>query len=92
MYTLPQVGLADASSFVEDNSHPRLWRLLAESALDKLDLQTAERAFVKCADYQGVQLVKRLAQYSDKNKQRAEVAPTLPLFFFFFSTFKPRVE
>ena len=25
---------------------------------------------------QGVQLVKRLAQYSDKNKQRAEVAPT----------------
>ena len=31
-----QVGLADASSFVEDNSHPRLWRLLAESALDKL--------------------------------------------------------
>mmetsp|Transcript_68370 Transcript_68370/g.163192 ORF Transcript_68370/g.163192 Transcript_68370/m.163192 type:complete len:1174 (+) Transcript_68370:203-3724(+) len=71
---LAQVGLADASSFVEDNSHPRLWRLLAESALDKLDLQTAERAFVKCADYQGVQLVKRLAQYSDKSKQRAEVA------------------
>ncbi len=54
------MGIADASVFIEDNSHPRLWNLLAEAALEKLDFATAERAFVKTGDYNGVQLVKRL--------------------------------
>ena len=57
---MAQVGIADASVFIEDNSHPRLWNLLAEAALEKLDFATAERAFVKTGDYNGVQLVKRL--------------------------------
>lgn len=68
-----KVGIADATQFVEDNPHPRLWSLLSEAALEKLDLMTAEKAFVKCGDYQGVQLVKRLAQYGDKQKQKAEI-------------------
>ena len=69
-----QVGIADASVFIEDNSHPRLWSLLAEAALEKLDFATAERAFVHTGDYNGVQLVKRLNHLGDKSKQRAEVA------------------
>ena len=35
-------------------------RLLAESALEKLDLEVAEKAFVRCQDYQGIQFVKKL--------------------------------
>lgn len=35
-------------------------RLLAESALGKLELEVAEKAFVKSKDYPGIQLVKRL--------------------------------
>lgn len=50
----------DAYTFIEDNSHPRLWRILAESALERLDFVMAEKAFVKCSDYQGIQFVKRL--------------------------------
>mmetsp|Transcript_1346 Transcript_1346/g.3417 ORF Transcript_1346/g.3417 Transcript_1346/m.3417 type:complete len:1179 (-) Transcript_1346:299-3835(-) len=68
-----KVGLADASQFVEENAHPRLWGLLSEAALERLELMTAEKAFVKTGDYQGIQLVKRLSQYGDKKKQRAEV-------------------
>lgn len=35
-------------------------RLLAESALEKLDLEVAEKAFVRCQDYQGIKFVKKL--------------------------------
>jgi hypothetical protein len=64
---------ADAQAFIADNPHKRLWQLLAEHALQNLELAVAEKAFVHCADYQGVQLVKRLAQLGDKAKQQAEV-------------------
>lgn len=59
---LATVGIKDALQFIEDNPHPRLWRILAEAALDKLDFNVAERAFVKCQDFHAIQLVKRLRQ------------------------------
>lgn len=34
-HLLEKVGAKEAYQFVEENSHPRLWRLLAESALQK---------------------------------------------------------
>ena len=67
-------SLRDCLSFVERNAHPRLWRLLAEASLGKLDLPMAERAFVAAGDYPGIQFVKRLQLLQDKAKQRAEVA------------------
>lgn len=48
---LAKNGLLDSMQFIEENAHPRLWRLLAETALEKLDLVTAEKAFVACSDY-----------------------------------------
>lgn len=35
-------------------------RLLSESSLNKLDLKSAEIAFVKCKDYYGIEFVKKL--------------------------------
>ena len=51
-----------------------LRRLLAESALEQLQLEMAERAFVRSQDYQGIQLVKRLHKLDSENKQAAEIA------------------
>jgi WD repeat-containing protein 35 len=51
---LTTVSLKDAIDFVEKNPHRRLWKLIAEHALDKLNFQIAERAFVKNEDYYGV--------------------------------------
>lgn len=34
-HLLEKVGTKEAYQFVEENSHPRLWRLLAESALQQ---------------------------------------------------------
>lgn len=47
---------------------PRLWRLLAEQALESLDLAMAEKAFVMCEKdaYHGVKLVKHLSTISDR--------------------------
>ncbi|KAM8834110.1 WD repeat-containing protein 35 [Synchiropus picturatus] len=71
---IEKVGIADASQFIEDNPHPRLWRLLAEAALQKLDLKTAEQAFVRCKDYQGIEFVKRLGNLHNEPMKQAEVA------------------
>ena len=38
-------SLAEASAFIEENPNPRLWRLLAEVALQKLDFVTADKVF-----------------------------------------------
>ena len=71
---LEKVGIKDSMTFIEENPHPRLWRLLAEAAVEGLDLATAETAYVRCKDYPGIQFVKRLANITNKNVQRAEVA------------------
>lgn len=71
---IEKVGIEDASQFIEDNPHPRLWRLLAEAALQKLDLKTAEQAFVHCKDYQGIEFVKRLGNLQSEAMKQAEVA------------------
>jgi WD repeat-containing protein 35 len=71
---LTTVSLKDAVDFVEKNPHKRLWKLIAESALDKLNFNIAERAFVKNEDYFGVQFVTRLQSYDEKHKQKAEIA------------------
>eukprot|EP00397_Hematodinium_sp_SG-2012_P004975 GEMP01004991.1.p1 GENE.GEMP01004991.1~~GEMP01004991.1.p1 ORF type:complete len:1182 (+),score=262.89 GEMP01004991.1:170-3715(+) len=67
-------NLEDAYNYVDQNPHPRLWRLLAESALDHVNLGAAEKAFVKYDDYVGIQFIKRLKMLDDKVKQKAEVA------------------
>ncbi|XP_048791015.1 WD repeat-containing protein 35 isoform X2 [Lagopus muta] len=71
---IEEVGIEESSQFIEDNPHPRLWRLLAEAALQKLDLQTAEQAFVRCKDYQGIRFVKRLGNLQSESMKQAEVA------------------
>lgn len=55
---LEKVGLKDALAFIEENPHPRLWRLLAEASINALDLTTAEAAYVRSKDYQGIQFTK----------------------------------
>ncbi|XP_074656125.1 WD repeat-containing protein 35-like isoform X2 [Tubulanus polymorphus] len=70
---LEKVGIEDAQQFIEDNPHPRLWRLLAENALDSLNLKVAEQAFVRCKDYQGIEFVKRLGNIQNETMKQAEV-------------------
>lgn len=43
-------GADAAVAFATDNSHPRLWRLIAEHALQAKDWALAERGFVHCSD------------------------------------------
>ncbi|XP_062523267.1 WD repeat-containing protein 35-like, partial [Corticium candelabrum] len=71
---LQKVSIQDACEFIEDNPHPRLWRLLAETALERLELDIADKAFVRCQDYQGIQFIKRLKRLDSETKQQAEVA------------------
>lgn len=71
---LEKVGLTESQKFIEANTHPRLWRLLAEASLEKLDLKTAETAFAKSKDYQGIEFVKRLANLQSESLRQAEVA------------------
>lgn len=73
-------SLKDAVSFVRDKAHPRLWRLLAETALEQLELPVAEAAYVALSDYGGLQFVKKLRLLREASKQKAEVAAYLRRF------------
>ncbi|KAL0027242.1 hypothetical protein WJX77_006308 [Trebouxia sp. C0004] len=77
---LNTVSIADTMQFIEQNPHPRLWRALAEHALKARNYDTAEKSFVRCADYQGIQVVKQLRRMDTALKQDAEIALYLKQF------------
>ena len=69
-----KVNPKEAYAYIEQNPHPRLWRLFIEKSFDDLDFISAEKALIKCEDYQGLQLVKKLQlNIDDKSKQKAEI-------------------
>nr|CAD7408133.1 unnamed protein product [Timema cristinae] len=73
---LVKVGISEATAFVEEHFHPRLWylkRLLAEAALQNLDLEAAEASYVRCSDYSGIQFIKRLYNIESDVLKRAEI-------------------
>ena len=69
------------------NVHHPPRRLLAECALEQLQLEMSERAFVRCQDYQGIQLVKRLHKLDSESKQSAEIAAYQVIFYCHFNQF-----
>lgn len=50
-----------------------MWRTLAFKALDDYDFSTAEKAYLKLEDYGGLQMIKRICNFDDKEKQKAEI-------------------
>lgn len=71
---LTTVSLKDATDFVEQNHHKKLWELVTEASMDKLNFHIAERAFVKIEDYYGVMMINKIQSMDEKAKQKAEVA------------------
>ena len=69
-----KVDVKEAFAFVEKNPYPKLWKILAEAALGKVELDVAQKAFVKTDDYQGLLFVNKLKKLNDAQKQKAEVA------------------
>lgn len=57
-----------------------LWKLLAQQALEALDLNMAEKAFVLCGKnaFHGVRLVKRLSNISDRSANIVVETPLNP--------------
>lgn len=70
----PGVFTPHVPSVTQPSSSLTLRRLLAEAALHKLELKTAEQAFVRCKDYQGIELVKRVDKLQSEDMKQAEVA------------------
>ncbi|CAI4227348.1 unnamed protein product [Auanema sp. JU1783] len=70
---LERMKIEEASEFIERNPHPKLWQLLAEVALHRLDISTAEHAYVKLSDYGGLQFCKRLTNVQHNGLKKAEI-------------------
>lgn len=49
-------------------------RLLAEAAVQNLDLSTAEMAYVRRSDYAGIQLIKKLSTMQNNQLKKALIA------------------
>jgi WD repeat-containing protein 35 len=71
---LDKVGFEDTFQFINDNPHVRLWELLAESALKAFNFDIAEKSFVKCKNYAGIQFVKKLKKLTNDDIRRAQIA------------------
>lgn len=71
---LEKVGINEAAQFVEDNRHPRLWRLVAEAALKEMNLNMADACFVRAKDYAKVRFVKKLRDINSEAVRKARVA------------------
>ncbi|CAG9855118.1 unnamed protein product [Phyllotreta striolata] len=71
---LEKVGINEACQFVEDNRHPRLWRLVAEAALKQMNLPMAEACFVRSKDYSKVLFVKKLGDINSEAIRKARIA------------------
>ncbi|KAJ3272616.1 WD repeat-containing protein 35 [Terramyces sp. JEL0728] len=67
-------GLNEAMQFAEDRPHAKLWKIIAEAALQQLNFEAANKAFIKCQDYQGLEFIKRLKKLEDPAKKKAEIA------------------
>uniref|UniRef100_A0A1I7Y670 WD_REPEATS_REGION domain-containing protein n=1 Tax=Steinernema glaseri TaxID=37863 RepID=A0A1I7Y670_9BILA len=70
---LAKMKIEEANAYIEKNSHPKLWSLLAEVALTRLDTATAEHAFVRLQDYSGIQFLKKLKNVQVDDLKKAEV-------------------
>lgn len=77
---LENVSIVEAKKFIEDNPHPRLWRLLADAALKKDDIEMAEFAFIKSQNYVGIQHINKLRNISDPKTRKAYSALFLKQF------------
>lgn len=77
---LEKVGINEAALFIEENPHPRLWRLLAEAALKEMNLPMVESAFVRSRDYSKVLFVKKLKEINSESIRKARVATYLKNF------------
>ncbi|XP_050313248.1 WD repeat-containing protein 35 isoform X2 [Anthonomus grandis grandis] len=71
---LEKVGINEAAQFVEDNRHPRLWRLVAEAALKEMNLTMADACFVRAKDYAKVQFVKEMRDINNEAVKRGRIA------------------
>ncbi|VDM78095.1 unnamed protein product [Strongylus vulgaris] len=63
---LERLKIEEATEFIGKNPHPRLWSLLAEVALLKMDIPTAEYAYAKLHDYSGLRFCKRIVEIQAK--------------------------
>lgn len=61
-------------------NHPRLWQIISEESLLKLDLETAKLAMIKIKNFMGIQFIKKLEKLNDDNIKRAEVFTFLSRF------------
>ncbi|EPB66687.1 hypothetical protein ANCCEY_14222 [Ancylostoma ceylanicum] len=70
---LERLKIEEAVEFIGRNPHPRLWSLLAEVALLRMDIPTAEYAYVKMYDYGGLRFCKRIVDIQDPELRKAEI-------------------
>ena len=65
-------GLEEAFENFSDASKPIL-DIIIRTAIDKFNFHLAERAFVKCDDYNGIKFLDDLKLHEDPMRQRAEI-------------------
>ncbi|OWA53081.1 WD repeat-containing protein 35 [Hypsibius exemplaris] len=67
-------SLVEAQRFVDTHPHPVLWNILADKALQKLQLDLAEVCYIHGENYRGTQFINRLRKQKSDKVRQAEVS------------------
>ena len=68
---LDSSSLSEAQSFVSTHPHPVLWNLVADKALQKLQLDEAETCYVHGQNYRGLKFVQKLKRIKSEKVGKA---------------------
>ena len=54
------MGVEEAKEEIMKEPSPKLWRILGEAALETLNLDLAEEAFIHCKDYYSIKTITKV--------------------------------
>ena len=66
-------SMTEMFSVIKQQNQECLWRVYAKKALEDIDFDSAENAFVACKDYASLKFIQRVRELDDKDRQRAEI-------------------
>ncbi len=70
---LAQGDMENAFRLAYEKGHQKVWKLIAEYALENMDFEKAKKAFIGAKDYQGLEFVKRVMNLKEDAIRKAEI-------------------
>jgi WD repeat-containing protein 35 len=73
-------GFDHAFKYATSVNHPKIWRVIAETALIQFEFATAQKCYIQCQDYSSLQFIKKIEKVKNDTTKTAEILAFLNQF------------